>query len=163
MKKQSGLNAYYSASPESRSAKMEAYIQFMHAAHAGDAEMANKVGTDDITWDINAGSEVPNGLPWIGLFKGKAAIIKAADSMKGLEVLSREYYLILEQETQLIIFAKDTVKCWGMIIPNINFSNAITFRGDKIAYIKTVEDSSRFLVAYQTHQAAQAIKDWSNK
>ena len=38
----SDLNAYYSASPESHSAKMDAYIQFMHAAHAGDAEMVNK-------------------------------------------------------------------------------------------------------------------------
>ena len=129
----SDLNAYYSSSPESHSAKMDAYIQFMHAAHAGNAEMANKVATNDITWDIDAGSEVPNGLPWIGLFKGKEAIMRAAESMKGLEVLSREYYLILEQETQLIIFAKDTVKFKEMIIPNISFANVITFCGDKIA------------------------------
>lgn len=155
------IKAYYSFSPELHSPKMEAYIQFMHAAHAGDAEMANQVATDDVTWDINAGSEVPNGLPWIGLFEGKKAIIEAASLMKGLEVLSREYYLVLEQEDQLIIFAKDTVKCWGMVIPDIGFSNVITFRGNKIAYIKTIEDSARFLVSYQAHQMRQSIEDWS--
>jgi hypothetical protein len=161
--RQTPTSVYYSASPESHSAKMNAYIHFMHAVHDGDAKTANEVATDDITWDLNAGSETPNGLPWIGLFKGKKEIFQAAQSINQLEleVLSRKYYLILETKTQLIMVAKDTIKLKGMVIPNIGFANVITFRGDKISYIESVEDSARVLTAYQTYQAGKAIESWS--
>jgi hypothetical protein len=161
--RQTPTSIYYSASPESHSAKMNAYIHFMHAVHDGDAKTANEVATDDITWDLNAGSETPNGLPWIGLFKGKKEIFQAAQSINRLEleVLSRQYYLILETKTQLIMVAKDTIKLKGMVIPNIGFANVITFRGDKIAYIKSVEDSARVLTAYQAYQAGKAVEAWS--
>lgn len=159
----SSAAAYYSASPESHSAKMNTYIHFMKAAHDGDAKTANEVATDDITWDLNAGSEVANGLPWNGIFKGKKAIFQMVQPMKELEleVLSRKYYLILETKTQLIMVATDTIKLKGMVIPNVSFANVITFRGDKIAYIKSVEDGTRVLVAYQAYQAGQAVKAWS--
>lgn len=154
---------YYSSSPKSQSAKMNTYIHFMHAAHDGDAKAANEVTTTDITWDFMPGSEVANGLPWIGLFKGKKAIFKMVQPMKELEleVLSRKYDFLLETETQLIMMVTDTIKLKGMVIPNVSGVNVITFRGDKIAYIKSVEDGTRVLTAYQAYKAMQAVKDWS--
>lgn len=161
--RQTSTSVYYSAFPGSHSAKMNTYIHFMHAVHDGDAKTASEVATDDITWDLNAGSETPNGLPWIGLFKGKKEIFQAAELINQLEleVLSRQYSLILETKTQLIMVAKDTIKLKGMVIPNVGFANVITFRGDKIAYIKSVEDSSRVLTAYQAYQASKAVEAWS--
>lgn len=156
-------DVYYSTSPESQSAKMQTYIHFMKAAHDGDAEIANEVTTDDITWDFMPGSEVANGLPWIGLFKGKKAIFEMVQPMKELEleVLSRKYDFLLETETQLIMMVTDTIKLKGMVLPNVSGVNVITFHGDKIAYIKSVEDGTRVLIAYQAYQANQAIKAWS--
>lgn len=161
--RQTPTSAYYSTSPESHSAKMDTYIHFMHAVHDGDAKTANEVATDDITWDLNAGSQTPNGLPWIGLFTGKKAIFQAAQSINQLEleVLSRQYYLILETKTQLIMVAKDNIKLKGMVIPNVGFANVITFRGNKIAYIKSIEDSARVLTAYQAYQVRKAVEAWS--
>src|SRR5690242_3646483 len=65
-------DTYFSSA--AHSAKMQTYVHFMQAAHAGDVKTANEVATDDITWDLNAGGQVPDGLPWIGLFKGTKEI-----------------------------------------------------------------------------------------
>lgn len=140
---------------------MKTYVHFMQAAHAGDAKTASEVATDDITWDLNAGGQVPDGLPWIGSFKGQKQIFQMIDSMKGIEVLSRHYYYISENKTQLIAMGKDTIKMWGVVIPNIAWAFVITFRGDKIAYIQSMEDSARVLVAYQANKTNQAITSWS--
>lgn len=143
--------AYYS-SPASHSPKMETYIQFFIAAEAGNDEKIDLLATDDITWDFNSGSEIPNGLPWIGIFKGKKEIYQIAKAIKvvNIQVLSRQYYLIQESESQLIVAAKDDIKIMDKVeITNINFVNIITFKNNKIQYIKTVEDNSKLLPAYQ--------------
>lgn len=150
--------------PEAHSAKMKAYIQFFVAAEAGDVQTMNQLSTRDITWDFNAGSEVANGIPWIGLFKGQDAVRAVSQKIKNfrIEVLTRDYYLISETESQLIIFAKDTIRLFDrIVVPNINFANVITFKDDKIATIKTVEDNARLLKAYELYQAEQAVKAWS--
>lgn len=160
----SSTAAYYSSSPSSHSAKMNAYIHFFVAAEAGDTQAMDKLATDDITWDFDAGSEIAHGLPWIGLFKGKKAIIEVSQKIKNfkIKVLSRKYYLISENESQLIVVAKDNVKIFdSIIVPNINFANVVTFQGGKIVSIKTVEDNARLSKAYEAYQATQAVKAWS--
>jgi ketosteroid isomerase-like protein len=154
-------DTYYSSA--AHSAKMKTYVHFMQAAHAGDIKTSREVATDDITWDLNAGGEVPNGLPWIGLFKGEKEITQMIQSMKGIAVLSRHYYYLAETETQLIAVGKDTIKMWDMVIPNIAWSFVITFRDDKIAYIQSMEDSARVLIAYQAYKTNQAIEAWSDQ
>lgn len=143
--------AYYS-SPASHSPKMKAYIQFFIAAEAGDDAIIDTLATEDIIWNFNAGSEVAGGLPWIGEFKGKKEIYAIAKKIKSvnIQVLSREYYLIQENESQLIVAARDDITIMDQVkVTNINFVNIITFKANKIQHIRTVEDNSKLLLAYQ--------------
>ncbi|PIQ42518.1 MAG: hypothetical protein COV52_10340 [Gammaproteobacteria bacterium CG11_big_fil_rev_8_21_14_0_20_46_22] len=137
--------------------QLKAYVDFFVAAEAGDTERLKALSSENIVWDFNAGSQTKEGLPWIGLFQGHDEIIRVAQKIKPfkIEVLTREYDLIIEDTSRLIVFAKDTIRMFDTIaIENIHFANMVEFEGKKIWRIKTVEDNTRILSAY---------KDWQER
>ncbi|HNN91124.1 MAG TPA: nuclear transport factor 2 family protein [Pseudomonadota bacterium] len=115
---------------------------------SGSGDLLFAAVTEDVTCQLT----IAEGTPLSGVFHGKAGLqeyfTRQGDvaELEAVEVLS-----YLQGESQVAVVGRESmrVKRSGQVARNLDWVTLLTFRGDQICSILTLEDTSAIAAAYR--------------